>query len=117
MFGDAALAVLVRDVVAEPVGHPHALAARSAAQVRDRLRDVRVVPDDQVEHPGVGQLLVDRDLLGGRLRRYSTQQWTLAITRSAPAARAAVACATIAGTSMRFTDHGLSASTGMPLVP
>ena len=39
------------------------------------------------------------------------------MTMSAPAARAAVAVATIAGTSMRSTDHGLSASTGIPFVP
>ena len=118
VFARAALAVLVGDVVAEPVRHPHALAARSAGQAArpaaGRARGGRSPGRPRRSRRARWSIA---HLLGRRLRAYSTQQCTLATTRSAPAARAAVACATIAGTSMRFTDHGLSASTGMPLVP
>ena len=114
---DAALAVLVRDEVAEAVGDPHALAARPAVQLHDGLRDVRVVADDEVDHARVGQLLVDRVLLGGRLGPVLDAAVDARDHQVGAGRARRVACATSAGTSMRFTDHGLSASIGMPFVP
>ncbi len=75
--GRAAVRALVGDEVAQAVGDPHPGPARSAGQMGDGLRHVRVVADDEVDLARVGQGLGHGDLLGrgvGRVLHAAVQR-------------------------------------------